>query len=264
MFTDLSNKSNMRKVRGKTDKPAVVIMAGGFGIRLRPFTENSPKPLLQVAGKPVLEHILISLVQRGFEQFYFALHYRADQIKAHFGDGSRWGANIQYLIEDKPLGTAGAIALIGEADRGRLLVLNGDILCDINYDALIDFHTRKGTLATMVVSEYEFTLPYGEVECLDDCLVALDEKPVRKTLVNAGIYMIEREAIEMIPLNQRFDMPSLFKMIIQSGKAASTYRLQNSWTDIGQLSDYNRMQDKTNSAQAETENESSRTKTITR
>ena len=218
----------------------VVLMAGGLGTRLRPLTDDCPKPLLKVGGKPVLETILENFMEYGFRRFYLSVNYRADMIKEYFGDGNRWGIEIDYIYEDKQLGTAGALSLLPEKPKQPLLVMNGDLLTKINFQQLIDFHSVHQAQATMCVREYHFQVPYGVVRMNQHRLMGIEEKPVQRFFVNAGIYVLEPKMLELIPNNEFFDMPNLFKKIIDNGGETTAFPIREYWMDIGQLNDYER------------------------
>ncbi|WP_294947009.1 nucleotidyltransferase family protein, partial [Sulfurivirga sp.] len=178
---------------------AVVLMAGGFGTRLRPLTQERPKPLLHVGDKPILEHILESFVEHGFRRFYISVHYKAEMIREYFGDGRRWGVEIDYLHEDEPLGTAGCLTLLpDEALQAPVMVMNGDILTRVNFDALLNFHEQEQVAATLCVREYSFQIPFGVVRAEGHRLKSIEEKPVVQQFVSAGIYVLNPEVIRGI------------------------------------------------------------------
>ena len=230
--------SDLMQPRGK-DNP-VVIMAGGLGSRLSPLTTDRPKPLLQVGERPILETMLESLRDFGFQQVYLSVNYKADMLKTHFGDGSRWGLSIRYLEEDQRLGTAGALALLPEQPTHPVLVLNADLLTKINYDHLLDFHSHHGAAATMCVREYDIQIPYGVVKIEDHRIRAIDEKPIHRFLVNGGIYVLEPHVLEQIPAGTYVDMPIIFERLISAGRETVVFPIREYWVDIGQLEDLER------------------------
>ncbi|MFZ9647332.1 MAG: nucleotidyltransferase family protein, partial [Ilumatobacteraceae bacterium] len=176
---------------GAAHKPnAVVIMAGGLGTRLHPLTEETPKPMLKVGGKPILETIIQSFIDQGFTNFFVSVNYKANIISEYFGDGSRLGAKINYLHEKSRLGTAGGLSLLPRDIHAPIIVMNGDLLTRISVDALLDFHERESAVATMVVREDHYQVPYGVVEVDGTQIVGVEEKPIQRHLVNAGIYVI--------------------------------------------------------------------------
>jgi dTDP-glucose pyrophosphorylase len=218
----------------------VVLMAGGLGSRLRPLTDDCPKPMLKVGNKPLLETILENFIEYGFRHFYISVNYMADKVKDYFGDGSRWGVEIRYLQEDQRLGTAGALSLLPEPPRAPLLVMNGDVLTKVNFRQLLDFHTAHASTATMCVREYDFQVPYGVVRIDKHRITGIDEKPVQRFFVNAGIYVLAPEALNAIPAGQFYDMPSLFESLIARNEETVVFPIREYWLDIGQMADYDR------------------------
>jgi dTDP-glucose pyrophosphorylase len=218
----------------------VVLMAGGLGSRLRPLTDECPKPMLKVGNKPLLETILENFIEYGFRRFYISVNYMADVIKTYFGDGSRWGIEIRYLQEDQRLGTAGALSLLPEKPTETLLVMNGDLLTKINFKQLLDFHSSHNSLATMCVREYDFQVPYGVVKIDAHRITSIDEKPIQRFFVNAGIYALEPDVLELIHTNAYFDMPTLFEKLVEQKKETAAFPIREYWLDVGQLADYDR------------------------
>lgn len=218
----------------------VVLMAGGLGSRLRPLTDECPKPMLKVGTKPLLETILENFVEHGFRRFSVSVNYMADVVQGYFGDGSRWGVEIDYLQETRQLGTAGALGLLPKNLSDPLLVMNGDVLTKVNFSHLLDFHTSHRADGTMCVREYEFQVPYGVVNLEGHRLSSIAEKPVQRFFVNAGIYVLEPEALEFIPENARFDMTSLFERLIELRQETAVFPIREYWLDIGQMADYDR------------------------
>ena len=212
---------------------SVVIMAGGEGKRLRPLTHYCPKPMLQVAGKPLLEIILKQCLDAGFEHFYFAVNFLKEQIQLHFRDGSAWGARIQYLEEDKPLGTAGALSLLSLRPDHPLLVLNGDVLTRVNYTHLLRFHADHQSAATLCVREHRTQIPYGVVRLDDLNFVAIEEKPVLTHYVNAGIYLLNPDVLDLVPKDAFFDMPQLLEAVAQQRKPVNAFPIHEYWVDMG-------------------------------
>ena len=217
----------------------VVLMAGGLGSRLRPLTENTPKALLPVGKKPILETILENFIEFGLRRFYIAVNYKDEMIRSHFGDGSKWGVEINYLAETQRLGTAGALSLLPESPNKPLLVMNGDLLTKVNFRQLLQFHSENTAPITMCVREYDFQVPYGVVEIVDHMVSGINEKPVQRFFVNAGIYVLEPEAIKHIPKNEFFDMTQLIEKMIKDEKTAA-FPIREYWIDIGRLNDLER------------------------
>ncbi|MFA7243563.1 MAG: nucleotidyltransferase family protein [Sulfuricellaceae bacterium] len=218
----------------------VVLMAGGLGERLRPLTDKCPKPMLKVGNKPLLETILENFIEYGFHRFYISVNYMADIIKSYFGDGSRWGVDIGYLHEDQRLGTAGALSLLPEKPAEALLVMNGDLLTKVNFKQLLDFHAGHQAHATMCVREYDFQVPYGVVKIDSHRVISIDEKPIQRFFVNAGIYVLEPEVLDLVSQNTYFDMPTLFEKLIELKKETAVFPIREYWLDVGQLVDYDR------------------------
>lgn len=215
----------------------MVIMAGGRGTRLMPHTENCPKPLLPVGGKPMLEHIILRAKAEGFEHFILAIHYLGHMIEAHFGDGSAWGVRIDYLREEAPLGTAGALGLLTERPADPFLVTNGDVLTDIRYGELLDFHYRHRAAATMAVRLHEWQHPFGVVKTQGVDIVGFEEKPISRSHINAGIYVIEPRALDLLEHAQHCDMPTLFERLQKNEQRAIVYPMHEPWLDVGRPDD---------------------------
>lgn len=215
----------------------VILMAGGMGKRLYPLTEDCPKPLLKVGGKPLLETILENFSEYGFRKFYLAVNYKAEMIEEHFGDGSKWGVQIRYIRENKKLGTAGALSLLPEVPKHPIFVMNGDLLTKVNFKQLLDFHVEQRAAATMCVREYDFQVPYGVVKIDKHRLIGIEEKPIHRFFVSAGIYLLEPKALEFIPSHTFFDMPTLFERIIEQNLETAVFPIREYWLDIGRMGD---------------------------
>ena len=215
----------------------VVLMAGGRGSRLHPLTENCPKPMLNIGGRPLLETILLKLIEFGARSFNFSVNYMAEVIENHFGDGSAWGVEIRYLRESEPLGTAGSLSLLSEVPEKPLLVMNGDLLANVNFAELIQFHTHHLAKATMAIRDYHFEVPYGVVKLKDFYIMEIAEKPVQRFFVNAGVYVLEPEVLSYIPRNSYFDMPMLFQEIMRKNAQVAAFPLREYCLDVGRPSD---------------------------
>jgi dTDP-glucose pyrophosphorylase len=227
-------------IRGEDKENWVVLMAGGLGTRLRPLTDECPKPMLKVGGKPVLETILDNFLEYGFRKFYLSVNYKADMVTDYFGDGSRWGTEIRYIHETKRMGTAGALGLLPEKPTRPLMVMNGDLLTKVNFQQLLAFHLEHQAEATMCVREYNFQIPYGVVKMDKHRLMGIDEKPIQRFFVNAGIYVLEPKALDLLPKDTYFDMPSLFAKVIEKNGETTVFPIREYWLDIGQVNDYER------------------------
>ncbi|QFU05536.1 D-glycero-alpha-D-manno-heptose 1-phosphate guanylyltransferase [Pseudoalteromonas sp. THAF3] len=227
----------------KFDNP-VFLMAGGFGTRLRPLTDHCPKPMLQVGNKPILETVLKSFVKAGFSNFYISTHYMPEQIEEHFGDGSQWGVEIEYVHEESPLGTGGALGLLPKSMRRDLplILMNGDVLTKVDFARLLEFHCENGADATMCVREYEYQIPYGVIQGEGSRITDMVEKPIQRFFVNAGIYVVSPEVISSVPFNHRIDMPTVLEQRIAKDKDVLMFPIHEYWLDIGRMDDFNRAQ----------------------
>ncbi|HEY8608891.1 MAG TPA: nucleotidyltransferase family protein [Noviherbaspirillum sp.] len=226
------------EVIAPTARPnTIIIMAGGQGKRLRPFTADCPKPMLPVAGKPMLEHIIERAKDDGFVNFVLAVHYLGHMIKEYFGDGERWGIRIDYLEEDAPLGTAGAMSLLNPIPDLPFMVTNGDVLTDVRYSEMLDFHLHHRAAATMAVRQHEWQHPFGVVQTEGVNIIGFEEKPVHRTHVNAGIYVLEPEALAALNKGEPCDMPTLFERLARRGKTTIAYPMHEPWLDVGRPDD---------------------------
>lgn len=220
----------------------VFLMAGGLGSRLRPLTDDCPKPMLPVAGKPILETILENFVAAGFHRFYISVHYLAEQIKKHFGDGSRWGVTIHYIEEETPLGTGGALALLPDIADKPVLMMNGDVLTRLDFNALLDFHESQNAALTLCVREYEMRVPFGVVAGQDTVVRGIEEKPYHKFFVNAGVYVVSPQVVAQTQPPHRLDMPDLINDLLASERKVSMFPVHEYWLDVGRPDDFNRAQ----------------------
>ena len=227
----------------KYDNP-VFLMAGGFGKRLRPLTDEIPKPLLKVGNKPILQTIMERAINSGFHNFYISTHYKAEMVREHFGNGERWGVSIQYIYEEEPLGTAGALGLLPDSlPELPILMMNGDLLTDVNFEQLLKFHNEQKGMATLCVREYDFQVPYGVIEADGMRVASIIEKPVHRFFVNAGIYVLDHCIPATIKNRGYLDMPQFFEECIARGKSVNMYPLHEYWLDTGRVEDYQRAQD---------------------
>ena len=218
-----------------------VIMAGGFGARLRPLTEDRPKPMLPVGDRPLLELIIEQLRQAGIHRLNITTHYMAKKIIEHFGDGRDFGVELNYVTEDRPLGTAGALGLM-QTPEETLLVINGDILTRLDFRAMLAYHRECGADLTVAVRQYTVHIPYGVLECEGTRVRQVREKPLLSFLVNAGIYLLEPSVHRYIPNGQRFDMTDLIQRLIEEGRPVMSFLTVEYWLDIGQSVDYEKAQ----------------------
>jgi dTDP-glucose pyrophosphorylase len=215
----------------------MVIMAGGMGTRLRPHTENCPKPLLPVAGKPMLEHIIENAKLEGFSHFVLAVHYLGHMIEEHFGNGEQFGVKIDYLREQTPLGTAGALGLLSPRPDAAFVVTNGDVITDIRYGELLDFHVRHDAAATMAVRVHEWQHPFGVVQTQGVEIVGFEEKPIARSHINAGVYALDPDALNALPCESRCDMPTLFEHLQEQSRRTVAYPMHEPWLDVGRPED---------------------------
>jgi len=229
------------EITAPADRPnLMVIMAGGLGTRLRPHTENCPKPMLPVAGKPILEHIIERAKLEGFCHFVISIQYLGHIIEEHFGTGARLGVRIDYLKEPTPLGTAGALGLLSPRPELPFVVTNGDVLSDIKYGELLDFHARHFAVATMAVRLHEWQHPFGVVQTKGVDITGFEEKPIARTHINAGIYALSPDALNTMTANNHCDMPTLFEQLQVEGKRTVAYPMHEPWLDVGRPDDLNR------------------------
>lgn len=218
----------------------VVIMAGGLGSRLKELTHETPKPMLKVGSRPLLETIVRGYADQGFCHFYFAVNYKAEQIEGHFGDGSEFGVRINYLREQQRLGTAGALSLLPERPSQPIFVTNADLLTKENYCHMLDRHIDANADATMAVRKYEMQVPFGVVREFNGRIEAIEEKPIQRFTVSSGMYVLSPSALDLVPSEQFFDMPALFESMVAKGMRTRCHHIDGYWLDIGHLPDYER------------------------
>jgi len=216
----------------------VVLMVGGLGTRLKPLTETTPKPMLHVGSKPILQTIVEKFASYGFVDIVMCVNYKSHIIHEFFGDGSKFGVNIEYILEESRMGTAGALSLLTKKPSEPFFVMNGDLLTNVNFEHLLEFHQLNNATATMCVREYDFQVPYGVVNIEKGKITSIEEKPVHKFFVSAGIYMLNPECIELIPNDKFYDMPTLFEQLITTGENTTSFPLREYWLDIGRMEEY--------------------------
>lgn len=216
----------------------VVLMVGGLGTRLRPLTDNTPKPMLKVGDKPILETIILNFKKYGFTNILLSVSYKSEIIEEYFADGSKFGVNIEYIHEEKRMGTAGALSLMKKHLNEAFFVMNGDLLTNINFEHMMDYHLSNNSIATMGVREYDFQVPYGVVNVDGENIINIEEKPVHKFFVSAGVYTLATEVLDLIPDDEFFDMPTLFEKIIEKGRKSISFPIREYWLDIGRLEEY--------------------------
>lgn len=220
----------------------VVVMAGGLGTRLAELTRDTPKPMLRVGSRPLLETIVRGYAAQGFCRFYFAVNYKSEQIETYFGDGSAFGIEVRYLREQQRLGTAGALSLLPERPPLPFIVSNADLLTKEDYCGMVDLHASSGADATMGVRSYEIQIPFGVVQEREGRILSIEEKPKRVFTVSAGIYVLSPQVLDLVPSGTFFDMPSLFEVMMKTGLHTRCHPIYGYWLDIGRMPDYERAQ----------------------
>lgn len=224
------------------DNP-VFIMAGGFGTRLRPLTDETPKPMLKVGERPILETLILNFIKSGFSNFYISTHYLPSVIKDYFGNGSKWNVDITYVHEETPLGTGGALGLLPESTPDLpLIMVNGDVLTTVDFERVLDFHVQNDALATMCVREYDYQIPYGVIVGDGERIISMEEKPVQRFFVNAGIYVIDPEVFKAVDKNRHIDMPTLLQKYLDENRDVLMFPIHEYWLDIGRMDDFKRAQ----------------------
>lgn len=224
----------LHEMLGGRERPNwAVIMAGGKGTRLRPLTEHLPKPMIPVAGRPILERLVLHLVGYGFRRVFLAINYLGHMVEAHFGDGHRFGCQIEYLRETQPLGTGGALGLLSAKPTEPLLVMNGDVVTQVDLDSLFRLHAEGGYTATVGVRHYSHTVPFGCVEVEDGRIFRFEEKPVLSRTINTGIYALSPSLVERVPRDREFPLPQLIEDCLQRGDPVGAYAVEDDWIDVG-------------------------------
>jgi dTDP-glucose pyrophosphorylase len=221
----------------------VILMVGGLGTRLRPLTQDIPKPMLKVGDKPILQTIIEKFAEYGYINITMCVNYKSHIIQDYFGNGKKFGVNIDYVFEDERMGTAGALSLLKEIPQEPFFVMNGDLLTNVNFEHLHDFHLSNNAIGTMCVREYDFQVPFGVVNLDNGQIKSIEEKPVYKFFVSAGIYMLSPEVLKYIPKNQFFDMPTLFKTLIEKNLKSISFPIREYWLDIGRMEEYQKAND---------------------
>jgi len=219
-------------------KNPVFLMAGGFGKRLHPLTENTPKPLLKIGGRPIIETIIRQFIDHGFNEFYISTHYKSEQIREYFKDGSQYGVNIKYVHEDTPLGTAGSLGLLPDnVSSLPIIVMNGDLLTKVDFEDLLDFHNSSESDATMCIREYDVQVPFGVVELYEGKIAKILEKPLHKFFVNAGIYVLNSNLVKKVDGKSYLDMPDFLENELKN-KGINAFPIHEYWQDIGRIEEY--------------------------
>ncbi|MBC8085657.1 MAG: nucleotidyltransferase family protein [Phycisphaerae bacterium] len=225
---------------GETRPNWAFVLAGGKGTRLRPLTENIPKPLIAVAGRPILERIVLHLVGHGFRRIFLSVNYLGHMIEDHFGDGSHFGCRIEYIHETQPLGTGGPLKLLPEPIEHPMLVMNGDLVTQFDIDRLVSFHKRGDFVATLGLRPYHQEVPFGVADVQGDRLTGMREKPRLEMLVNAGIYMVSQAAVDLIEPNEEFPITELFNRALGKGLPVGAHLIEDEWLDVGRHDELNK------------------------
>ena len=221
----------------------VFLMAGGFGTRLLPLTETCPKPMLSVGNSPILEVVIRSFIKAGFNNFYISTHYMEEMIREHFGDGSQWDVSIQYIHEEEPLGTGGALGLLpDDMPDMPIIMMNGDILTKVDFERLLAFHEENHADVTMCVREYDYQIPYGVISGEDGRIITMVEKPIYQYFVNAGIYVVSPAIFRSVPRHHRIDMPELLEQKISDNHYILMFPIHEYGLDIGRMDDFEKAQ----------------------
>ena len=222
----------------RTARPnPVVIMAGGKGKRLWPLTRDVPKPMVEVGGKPMLEHIISQFVKQGFSDFHISLNYLGHIIEDYFGDGAMWNCKITYIREEESLGTAGALSLITKPFADPFILINGDILSSVDFCDLLDYHNENQAMATVCARLHRMEVPFGVLQLKEGNLEAIVEKPVYEDLINAGIYVMDPSVLSTIAKARVTDMPTVLQSLVQNRKKVAVFPLRDDWMDVGRLDD---------------------------
>ena len=225
-------------IRNRVRSNTIVLMVGGLGTRLKPLTDEIPKPMLKVGNKPILETIILQFAKSGFENIILCVNHYAEIIKQYFKDGSEFGVNIDYIYESKRMGTAGALSLLKNRPRQPFFVMNGDLLTNLDFSELLSYHSANKSMATMGVVEYDIQVPYGVVNTVGNDIKTIEEKPKINFFVSGGIYVLDPACLDYIPHDEFYDMPTLFEEVIRNKHKTITYNIKDYWLDIGQIDEY--------------------------
>lgn len=230
-------------LRLKQKSNPVVLMVGGLGTRLRPLTENIPKPMLKVGNKPILETIITNFKKYGFVNFILCVSYKSEVIIDYFKDGLEFGVNIKYIHENKRMGTAGALSLIRDELKESFFVMNGDLLTNINFERMIEYHQSNKSKATIGVREYDFQIPYGVVNTDGIDVYSIDEKPIHNFFVSGGVYILNPQVLKFVPDDEFYDMPTLFENVIKNNMKSISFPIHEYWLDIGRIEEFEKAND---------------------
>jgi dTDP-glucose pyrophosphorylase/CBS domain-containing protein len=237
-FNCLVGVHSLREILGVYNRPNLaVIMAGGRGERLRPLTDNVPKPMIKIAGRPILERLVLHLTGYGIKTIFLSVNYMSNVIQNHFGDGSKFGCVIKYLEEEQPLGTAGALSLLPEIPSHPFIVTNGDLITDFDVGAMLRFHQQKSNAISIGVRQYQHTVPFGVLDMSGDLVVAVREKPSVICETNAGVYVLSPALVERVRKDTPTTMPELVSDCLARNENVGGFRIEGDWIDVGRPAD---------------------------
>ena len=232
----------LNEFNAETQPNWVVIMAGGLGSRLGELTRETPKPMLEVNGKPILEYIMRNFEEFGFRKFVLCVNYKAEIIENYFGDGSKFGYQVKYTYENKRLGTAGALSLLEDEFSEPLFVSNGDVITNLDFKDMLHFHEQHSSEATMVIKRFSQQVPYACVEFSgQNDLIFLKEKPMYNHYVNAGVYLLNASILKLVPKEEFYDMPTFFEKLVEHKNTVKVFKMDDYWLDIGRPTDYEKI-----------------------
>ena len=235
---------DIREFLAPKNKPnKVILMVGGLGTRLRPLTNDVPKPMLDVGNKPILHTIVENFAKYGYTDIIMCVNYKSEIIKEYFGNGDKFGVKIEYVLENQRMGTAGALSLLKERPKDDFFVMNGDLLTNVNFEYLHEYHKDSNALASICIRKYEMQVPYGVVNVRANKVTSIEEKPTQSFFVSAGIYMFSPIVLDFIPKGVFYDMPTLFGELLKQGFAVYPFFIREYWLDIGRMDEYRRAND---------------------
>ena len=235
---------DIREFLAPKNKPnKVILMVGGLGTRLRPLTNDVPKPMLDVGNKPILHTIVENFAKYGYTDIIMCVNYKSEIIKEYFGNGDKFGVKIEYVLENQRMGTAGALSLLQKRPKDDFFVMNGDLLTNVNFEYLHEYHKDSNALASICIRKYEMQVPYGVVNVRANKVTSIEEKPTQSFFVSAGIYMFSPIVLDFIPKGVFYDMPTLLGELLKQGFAVYPFFIREYWLDIGRMDEYRRAND---------------------
>lgn len=235
---------DIREFLAPKNKPnKVILMVGGLGTRLRPLTNDVPKPMLDVGNKPILHTIVENFAKYGYTDIIMCVNYKSEIIKEYFGNGDKFGVKIEYVLENQRMGTAGALSLLKEKPKDDFFVMNGDLLTNVNFEYLHEYHKDSNALASICIRKYEMQVPYGVVNVRANKVTSIEEKPTQSFFVSAGIYMFSPIVLDFIPKGVFYDMPTLFSELLKHDFPIHPFPIREYWLDIGRMDEYRRAND---------------------